>query len=363
VKSKVIFFSHTDMGSAFRVGSHHLVTNLMREKELEVFHISTPVSPFHLLTKESRKRLKYYFNNDRLDYIPFFIFPIGKIKFLDFSPVFRFLNKFFFKRMLKKTIGEITSDDVLIVDQPFYSPYLIGESARIFYRPTDIVSYMVGDKAVCYESLLKGKLSGLIATSGPVLEYYREFFGSDKFILLENGVPDYFLKEISIDYNQRSGVVYVGAFDYRFDFDLLFELAKRNDSIVFDLYGPIKSDVLKSLLVPENVFFKGQVEYSLLPDLLEKYKIGILPFNDHPSNQGRSPMKIYEYMSRGLVVLSKMTSEINRREIDFVYSYNDIEEADFFLKKANANNKINEVGFSNLSWSSVAKKLLIFLFK
>ena len=42
----------------------------------------------------------------------------------------------------------------------------------------------------------------------------------------------------------------------------------------------------------------GPVDYADLPKILARYRVGLLPLSDEPTNSGRSPMKLYEYLAQ-----------------------------------------------------------------
>lgn len=351
------------MGSEFKVGSHHYVEYLSNYNDVSVFHLSTPVSIFHLLNRSGRKKLFYsLFKKKKVDIVPFFVFPIGKFCFIDFNKFIIWVNKTILKIVVRrKTKIKLDYFDIVVIDQPYYIPY-IPQGAKIFYRPTDIISDMVGISVLAYESLLKNKISGVIATSRPVYDFYNLFFEMPSIILLENGVPDHFFSNYASKLSSnRAGALYVGSFDYRFDLEVCIYLANSNSNIGIDLYGPLPTNLIKGKHIPKNLNFKGEIKYENLPILLSKYCVGLMPFNSHPSNEGRSPMKIYEYLSCGLNVVSKSTDELVRRNIDGVFLYTNYKQADTLFKMAiSMENNLNS-SILDYRWSILTKKMFDFL--
>ncbi|HKY01500.1 MAG TPA: glycosyltransferase, partial [Burkholderiales bacterium] len=110
--------------------------------------------------------------------------------------------------------------------------------------------------------------------------------------------------------------VYAGALDDRFDFEQMHALAQLPLQIV--LIGPATpnaSGVLGSL---PNVHLLGPRPYRSLPGYLQHAQIGLLPLTRHPANEGRSPMKLFEYGAAGLPVIASATRELKRRALPFV---------------------------------------------
>jgi glycosyltransferase involved in cell wall biosynthesis len=55
--------------------------------------------------------------------------------------------------------------------------------------------------------------------------------------------------------------------------------------------------------LPDNVVVEGPVDYAAVPDLLARARVGLMPFESSRLNEGRSPMKMYEYLAAGLTVV------------------------------------------------------------
>ncbi len=101
------------------------------------------------------------------------------------------------------------------------------------------------------------------------------------------------------------GAVYVGALDDRFDWSWLSRLAEELAPLPLDLVGPRRPPPRPCR---RTCVFRGAVDYLQLPQLLSRYRVALLPFLQTPENLGRSPMKLYEYLASGLVVVGTGTS-------------------------------------------------------
>ena len=53
-----------------------------------------------------------------------------------------------------------------------------------------------------------------------------------------------------------------------------------------------------------NFAYKGEVPYNRLPDVLTGYNFGLLPYRNIDSINFSSPLKIWQYLSLGMPVLS-----------------------------------------------------------
>ena len=139
---KILFLSHTFMQGPFVVGSHHLAWQFAAAGH-EVVHLSTPVTPFHLIKNElGRKRFRLSKNglvkieHNLFEYIPRTLMPAGS-----FRTKQRDLGLFFSYPRITKILRENKSDkpDLVLIDQPS----LVGVLSMIkpgfsIYRPTDI---------------------------------------------------------------------------------------------------------------------------------------------------------------------------------------------------------------------------------
>ncbi|UVT24120.1 glycosyltransferase [Rhodococcus pyridinivorans] len=112
---------------------------------------------------------------------------------------------------------------------------------------------------------------------------------------------------------RRQGVIYVGAVDFRFDWDFVVQLASECQHTLVTIAGPVSVD--PPLGLPSNIHVIGEVNFDDVPDLLSKARVGILPFNDARENLGRSPMKFYEYLARELFVVARSTPSLEARDI------------------------------------------------
>jgi teichuronic acid biosynthesis glycosyltransferase TuaH len=106
--------------------------------------------------------------------------------------------------------------------------------------------------------------------------------------------------------------------DHRFGFDVIETAASENSNLNFELIGPITAAARARLSHLKNVRLVGAIAFDELPRHLARASIGLLPLSQHASNEGRSPMKLFEYAAMGLPVVATHTSELARRNLGFV---------------------------------------------
>lgn len=106
--------------------------------------------------------------------------------------------------------------------------------------------------------------------------------------------------------NKNKKVIgFIGQLDDSFDSFLLEKIAIRFPHYKIRLIGEIKQ---KNIFVIEakysNVELLGYVPYESLSSKMDVFSIGICPYKKSAFNKFRNPLKIYEYFSAGLPVVS-----------------------------------------------------------
>ncbi|QNK08292.1 hypothetical protein HF679_02155 [Enterobacter sp. JUb54] len=332
---KILILSHTGPYSTFKIGSHHYA-NMLSELGYSVYYSGISNSFFHKLrrfiakeNKPSKKIKDTVIDKDIKTFLPL------TMKETWFK---RVINDFYATKIIDNKIFHIEYD-IVICDYPFFYPVLKNINyKKLIYRPTDNYAAMSGPKVRVYESKICLEAYKIISTSDVVRNELIENYGQqlkDKTHVIENGYDQnlFYNKNETVN---RNHCVYIGALDYRFDFIALKHLAENNPNVFFDIYGPIPknySSVIKpNFLKCENVTFKGELDYLNVPDILNRYKVGLLPLVDNDSNKGRSPMKLWEYLSCGLNVVYANIDHVGA--IPCLYRYSDLLDIDSIFKKA-----------------------------
>jgi len=100
---------------------------------------------------------------------------------------------------------------------------------------------------------------------------------------------------------------FIGQLDDSFDVQLLVKLAESFPNHQIVLIGPVNNDcVAKAALKYGNIELKGYVDYNQLAGFIKTFNVGICPYSNSPFNAYRNPLKISEYFSYGLPVVSSI---------------------------------------------------------
>lgn len=297
---KLSFISHTEAGATFKVGSHHLTRELSLRGH-SVAHISTPYSSIHrLFGRGSETRAKLAEQGPILD-------DAGVLHSVPSTllPIQVWNRKRYLQRHLDK-IGFFDSDYV-VVDQPLMSAIAdVHGSSKLIYRPTDVYPSGIARRR---QRELTRAADAVVATSQVVLDAL-DIVESTPSLVIQNGVEFDRFNEFNVKGGRRSNsFIYVGALDDRFDWSMIESVARCFPTNEFDIYGPIPAQVPS---LPSNVILHGPMDYSSVPALLAGSAVGLLPLARVESNQGRSPMKLYEYLAAGLPVVARSTPGLEK---------------------------------------------------
>lgn len=289
----VVFLSHTHWRGDFVVGSHHLA----RELSLvgyRVARVVTPLSALHCVMRRSDAENSFgrWARGDEVASDDYGVFNARAATALPAQ----WARGSYGDRLLRRL--QITRPRFVFVDQPLMlARWVFDLGATVIYRPTDI---HLSSIATRLEGRWLGRVDGIAATSRPVLEHVID--GSAKPTqVIENGAELRVFARAGRPWPERSGVVYVGALDHRFDWDALCSIAAQLRDVRFTIAGPAPERT-----APPNVALIGPVPYSDVPALIGSHRVALMPFSDAPENRGRSPMKLFESIAAGLrVVVSR----------------------------------------------------------
>jgi glycosyltransferase involved in cell wall biosynthesis len=116
----------------------------------------------------------------------------------------------------------------------------------------------------------------------------------------------------------RKTIGYVGALESWFDVEAVRTAACEHPDWRFLLAGRIVNSRLNALRACSNVTFAGEVSYARVPDLMAGFDLAMIPFLRNDLTLATDPIKLYEYFSLGLPVVSARLPEVELHG-DLVY--------------------------------------------
>lgn len=345
--TRILFISHTHAFGAFRVGSHHYAATLARRGH-DVVHLSTPISLAHRAT-------------GRIPRADIARIPEGPTRGDDgvthLVPRTTLPAPYLRTDLLLRNAGLPTAYDAVLLDQPLlWHPTVRHLAPRLVYRPTDL--YPDGVKHRLQRRITTAS-DGIVATSTHVLDALGTT--SKPTLVIENGVDTTYLDTQAPARARPDVCIYVGALDSRFDWPQLVAWATAHPDVRFVVAGPAAERIGA---LPANIELPGPVRYDDLPALLHGARVGMLPLSADPLNNGRSPMKRYEYLAAGLAVVSRDTPVIRPDHSAGIYTYDSPDAADVALRLALTHTSPNLAGTRRAaeeSWETKTDRLLSFI--
>jgi hypothetical protein len=385
MSKKVFVISTNHWTSPFQVGTHELTKEFIKAG-WKVAFISDPISPLHLLKTNnssiySRFNIymsggEFYYYDQLWTYIPFTLLPPQNVPILRSKFIYENWNKFTFPNVYKK-ICKIGFDEVdLIYFDGYVHAFWLDKIKykKSVLRIADVTSGF--PKYTKHSENIERELArsvDLVVYTAHNLSSYVSNLSPKKSYYLSNGVnfdhfhngsrqmPEEFIKI------PEPRIVYIGAMDFWFNFELLQFAADQLPEYSFILIG---NDSIAKLKFKnrKNIYLLGTRPYNDIPMYLHNSNVGIIPFNykDFPLLVNSiNPLKLYQYFACGLpVVAAKWDELLNINSPAVLYKDKDkfvqllrktlaeivdIDSLISFARKADWSNKykelIDELGF------------------
>lgn len=338
MRPKVICLENMPFQSPIRVGSHHYAEHFSRD--CDVLWISLPWHWLQRLRNADNNRYAHYnrgrpvpINEHLQALVPFTLVPYRRG--FPFSLGFNVdhYSAFMLPRMrgLLREYGFDRVDLVWISDPRHISILRHVHYRKLAYRCVDNLEHFpdvpsnlrhreiklarMCDAVFCTSKELITKLDALGARCHYLpngVDY--KFFANP----MGNSLPA-LLKEALHEDSSRN-VVYMGAIAEWFDFDALRELAQVFPEHRFIIVGPQRVRPDHAMRQIANVTFVGPLDYSVLPDLLARCRVGLIPFKINPITDFVNPIKLFEYAAAGLeVVCSAMKTVLDLNSPAWLY--------------------------------------------
>ena len=343
-KSGIIIFSSINWSTHNQL--HHELTNYFSKNGHKILFVENTGTRSITIYDYKRilHRIKKWFgsnlgftntNSNITIFTPFFL-PF------QFINIFVKINSFLIYNSIKKWIHYNNASPLIIISflpNPitFNICKNIENKILIYYCADDMISNSNKVKILKNTEQDLIKISDLIFyTSNKLGEKFNGF--RDKSFLIRNGVnfakfnkninekiyPEFYSHEDTI-------IGYVGAIRTILDFKSLYEISSNFPNYKLVLIGPIYPQVYKDkyfikLKVKKNVLFLGSIDHELIPKYMSTFDLAIIPYIKNDVTDSIYPIKLNEYLSQGLKVLSSNINEINnisKENKNILLQYND----------------------------------------
>jgi len=251
------------------------------------------------------------------------------------------------ERSIKKAMHKLNFVSPIVINafNPIIGLPLVGklnESKLIYYCYDEIrAAEWCGKHGGLMEDRFIEKADAVIVTSEELFK--SKSAKNSNTTLVKNGVDfDLFYQAFHTESNVRKVVGYVGSIDFRLDYDLLESVIKSRPNYDFHFVGRVTDKVGHQRLASySNVKFFGAQQPNAIPDFMQKFDVGIIPFAINDFTKSIYPLKINEYLAAGIPVVSTDFASL----VDF-YSFISIvtkpEQFGIYLDKEMDSDTINK---------------------
>ena len=220
-------------------------------------------------------------------------------------------------RSINRALKRLGMQDKTILINSFnpdfgaYSHNAIPNSVEIYHCYDEIsAAEWAAKHGAPAEKLYLPMADATVVTSAGLLETKREL--SKECYLVKNGV-NYDLFHSGYTEEAKKPIIgYVGAIDFRSDYELLEACFKAYPEYEFHFVGKVMEERIEAILAKyDNVKLLGSKAATELPAFLKTCAVGIIPFEINEFTKGVYPLKINEYLATGIPVLSTLFGQLS----------------------------------------------------
>jgi len=312
----------------------------------------------HSRLNERKYTTKAYFKlNENFTIIRKRILPNKKMSKI-VNPLYRFargINSWYIKRYLEY-LNYKNKFDVIIVTTPNHLTLLSKELLKGKLVIYDCMDNYKEFNQNTKEELIQRELELLRICDKVVVSsdgLYKEITKYDvdgiceKTFVINNGVDVKHFDPENVDQSRditflrssKKKVAYIGTISSWVDLGLIQNMAKQFKDVNFYIIGPLDRNFNKDKYSQtNNMIFTGTQPYEIIPTILSKVDISIMPFQKNQLVKAVNPVKIYESLAMGKPVIATRYEETEKFG-DLIFTYDTSEEFESILSKLLSQNE------------------------
>ncbi len=317
-----LFLETVGYESALRLSGHHYARLLVKRGH-RVVSLSSPVSPFHCLSRS--QDIERRFENHRrgftevpggvLHYVPQACFPVRDIFPLDRVWALRLSARSYRSDVMSRLRNVYFKPDVVSLQNLMFYPLAhCFPKAILHYRMVDLIEGFT-DMPASMIRLEKKILdeADLVSITSEQFAFKLQGANRAKMIVARNGVDvEHFSaprpKPAAYSAVQSPIAVYVGALRAWFDWDLLHRAVEVLRDVHFFVISP-DAPRLDMARLPNFTHLPG-IPYEEIPPYYQNATVGIIPFQNSPLVSGVNPIKMFECLAAGTPVVASDWPEL-----------------------------------------------------
>ncbi len=289
-----------------------------------------------------------------------FVVPLHDFRFV------KKINSYFITKAVKEVLAKHNAvKPILITASPVTDEVIgkLGESCSFYYCVDDYSSMEGAFKCILpSEKKIIEKTDGVFAVSNVLMESRRH---KSETHFAPQGVNVNHFKKTSLINEKVSSfkkpvVGFFGLITEWIDLDLILACVKKYPDYTFVLIGKTTRD-LSAFLDYKNFVYLGPVDYKVLPSYASVFDVGLIPFEVNPVTVASNPLKLLEYFSLGIPVVTTNLPE-TKIFADLAYISDNGDEFIKMIKLAVEENsgekceaRINKA--KEYSWEAITEKV------
>ena len=256
-----------------------------------------------------------------------------------------------------------------------------GKGGSIEQRTNKYIKFFLRPIETFFEEIYRTSVDFNTIICNPLIDRALKLgVKKHKIILLPNGCDTKFIKKIdkrmarkAFGFSDQHMIIgHVGTIfndDARFAVNAFDKLHKLNPNIVLLLIGYCPFDLRSLSEFPDAIFVENNIMDDDIGSLLSCCDVGWLPLNNSTANIGRLPLKLFDFISAGLPIVSTNVGDVSF----YIENYQigittDVDVLKFVdntynlllnpqLQNLLSNNELR-IAENELNWREVGKKLI-----